>query len=163
MPTPFPGMDPYLERPGLWPEVHTRLIVALADTLGPLVRPHYRVAVEQRTYLLAISFDDAIIVPDVSVTSGNDTPPASAPSRSNADPEVLIAELPIPEEISERYLEIRSVETQDVITSIELLSPSNKQGGEGRRQYEEKRLKVLASQTHLVEIDADAHLYVRIL
>ena len=34
MPTPFPGMDPYLERPGLWHEVHTRLIVAIADALG---------------------------------------------------------------------------------------------------------------------------------
>ena len=31
MSTPFPGMDPYLERRGLWEGVHTRLLVALAD------------------------------------------------------------------------------------------------------------------------------------
>jgi hypothetical protein len=41
MPTPFPGMDPYLERPGLWQEIHTRLIVAIADVLGPMVHPPY--------------------------------------------------------------------------------------------------------------------------
>ena len=35
MSTPFPGMDPYLERAGMWEEVHTRLIVAMADALGP--------------------------------------------------------------------------------------------------------------------------------
>lgn len=50
MPTPFLGMDPYLEHPGLWEDVHTRLIVAIADALGPQVRPEYRVAVERRIY-----------------------------------------------------------------------------------------------------------------
>ncbi len=65
MPTPFPGMDPYLEQPGLWPEVHTRLIVAIPDALGPMVRPHYRVAVEQRNYLAMITSDKTVIVPDV--------------------------------------------------------------------------------------------------
>jgi hypothetical protein len=57
------------------------------------------------------------------------------------------------EQIKERYLEIRTVETQDVITVIEILSPSNKIGREGREQYERKRLKVLGSLTNLVEID----------
>jgi len=65
----------------------------------------------------------------------------------------LVAELPQPEEIIERYLEIRDVETQDVITVIEILSPSNKIGREGREQYERKRLKVLGSMTNLIEID----------
>ncbi|MDH3603277.1 MAG: DUF4058 family protein [Candidatus Tectomicrobia bacterium] len=121
MPMPFPGMDPYLERPGLWREVHTRLIVAIADALGPMIRPHDRVAVEQRSYPAMLTSDETVIVPDVSGT--------------------------------ERYLEIRSAATHDVITSIELRSPTNKQRGEGRRLYEAKRLNVLSSMTHLVEID----------
>ncbi len=50
MPSPFPGMDPYLEHPELWPEVHNRLIVAIADTLAPQLRPKYRVAIEKRVY-----------------------------------------------------------------------------------------------------------------
>jgi hypothetical protein len=150
-------MDPYLERPGLWREVHTRLIVAIADVLGPMVRPHYRVAVEHRSYLAMLTSEEAVIVPDVSVTNGGGTSSSSSlqPSLSptNPEPGVFIAELPMPEEITERYLEIRDAATYDVIASIELLSPTNKQRGEGRRLYEKKRLNVLSSMTHLVEID----------
>ncbi|MBV8886966.1 MAG: DUF4058 family protein [Chroococcidiopsidaceae cyanobacterium CP_BM_RX_35] len=33
MPSPFPGMDPYLEQPALWSSFHSRLIVAIADAI----------------------------------------------------------------------------------------------------------------------------------
>lgn len=52
MPTPFPGVDPYLERPSLWPDVHNRPLVLLAAQLAPLLRPHYYAALEERTYLV---------------------------------------------------------------------------------------------------------------
>ena len=58
MPTPFHGMDPYLERAGMGEEVHTRLIVAMADALGPQVRPKYRVGVEQRIYRALLTPDE---------------------------------------------------------------------------------------------------------
>jgi hypothetical protein len=61
--------------------------------------------------------------------------------------------LPMPIEIRESYLAIREVASQAVITAVELLSPSNKRTRQGREIYEEKRFKVLASRTHLVEID----------
>ena len=51
MRTPFPGMDPYLERCGVWTEVHTGLLVAIRHFLTPLLRPKYRVAIAQRLYL----------------------------------------------------------------------------------------------------------------
>jgi hypothetical protein len=51
MRTPFPGMDPYLEHPALWPDVHNALIARLRDELAPRLRPRYFVALEQRTYL----------------------------------------------------------------------------------------------------------------
>ena len=57
------------------------------------------------------------------------------------------------EEISERYLEIREVQTGKVITAIEILSPKNKKAGEGREAYLRKRRRVLQTQTHFVEID----------
>jgi hypothetical protein len=50
MPSPFPGMNPYLENPELWPEFHSRLMVALADEILPHIRPKYRVEVEKRVY-----------------------------------------------------------------------------------------------------------------
>ncbi len=48
MPSPFPGMDPYLEHPGMWPEVHHRLISAIADALEQTLTLDYRVAIEKR-------------------------------------------------------------------------------------------------------------------
>lgn len=39
-------MDPWLEHPGLWPDVHERLVIAIARHLGPILRPRYYVAVD---------------------------------------------------------------------------------------------------------------------
>lgn len=61
--------------------------------------------------------------------------------------------MPLTEEITERYLEIREVKTGKVVTVVEVLSPKNKRVGEGREKYLTKRQKVLNRATHLVEID----------
>jgi hypothetical protein len=47
----FPGMDPYLEDPDLWPGVHSRLVVYISDQLQPMIGPRYIAAVEERVYL----------------------------------------------------------------------------------------------------------------
>ncbi len=153
MPTPFPGMDPYLERRGLWEEVHTGLIAAIQQFLTPLVRPHYRVAVERRAYLAVLSPDGLIGKPDVLVVSSDRESAPAAPDHTPVAMTPQIAELPMVEEVIERYLEIQEVATGDVITVIEILSHSNKATRQGREQYERKRLAVLASLTNLVEID----------
>jgi hypothetical protein len=67
--------------------------------------------------------------------------------------EPVIVELPIPEPVRETYLEVRLVQTHAVITVLEFLSPANKRPGEGRQHYERKRMQILATSTHLVEID----------
>jgi len=152
-------MDPYLERRGLWEEVHTALITRIQQHLTPLLRPRYRVAIEQRTYLSLVSPKGELIgKPDVMVVAPKTTPPfegSSAVALAEAvvaDPP-LVGELPQPEEVIERFLEIRDTTTQAVITAIEILSPTNKEAPDGRRQYEQKRLHILASATSLVEID----------
>ena len=153
MPTPFPGMDPYLERRGLWEEVHTDLISGIRRYLTPVLRPRYRVAIERRTYLALLPPGEQLVgKPDVLVTS-----PDLAASRTAAAGVAglapIIGELPMPEEILERYLEIRDVSTQEVVTVVEILSPTNKVSREGRTQYQHKRLNILGSLTNLVEID----------
>ena len=60
----FPGMDPYLESPQLWPGVHAALIVYIRDQLQPLLRPRYLAAIEERVYLQG---PDRDIDPDVRV------------------------------------------------------------------------------------------------
>ena len=147
-------MDPYLENPDLWRELHNRLIVAIAIAISPPLRPKYRVAIEKRAYLSDGDDSVDVVIPDVSTVSQK----LIAPQRSStmtlaAVSESVTVTLPSPEEIRESYLEIREVETGYVVTAIELLSPTNKRGGEGRRAYQNKRKKILATLTHLVEID----------
>ena len=158
MRSPFPGMDPYLEHPELWPEFHSRLIVGIADAIALPLRPTYYVAVEKRTYMAEP--DDSVLVgiPDVSVFSkqttgqkGEESQTATAVLSPTSEPLTVI--VPMMEEVQERYLEIRDVKTGAVITALELLSPTNKRPGKGRDTYLKKRQQVLASLTHLVEID----------
>ncbi|NJP11506.1 MAG: DUF4058 family protein [Leptolyngbyaceae cyanobacterium RU_5_1] len=152
MPSPLPGMNPYLENPELWSEFHSRMIVAIADALDDLLSRDYRVAVEKRVYL---SQDDErllIGIPDVAVVTSQPETTATAQA-AIAIAEPLTVELPASEEVQERYLEIREGATGVVITTIELLSPKNKRSGEGRNAYLQKRQQILSSATHLVEID----------
>lgn len=154
MRSPFPGMNPYLENPELWSEVHSRLIVAIADDLTDHLSEQYRVAIEKRTYFSGE--DDSLLVgiPDVSVVSQQPVPSLSSTTVTlTAQTAPITVTLPMAEEVQERYLEIREVATGAVITAIEILSPKNKRAGEGRQAYERKRNQVLASLTHLVEID----------
>lgn len=158
MPTPFPGMDPYLEHPGLWPDVHNALIAEIRNALVPQLRPRYYVALEERTYLAEPAGLTLIGRPDVTLV---ESPEASAEHRASsvieasevATLEPVIVEIPLPEPVRETYLEVRLAQTHAVIAVLELLSPANKRPGEGRLQYERKRLQVLTTSTHWVEMD----------
>jgi len=151
MPSPFPGMDPYLEHPDLWPDVHHGLIESLRRALTPVLRPRYRVLVETRTY--RVEPGDVVFIgrPDVSTvrTARELTAPYPAP----APGEPRTVQVPVPDLVEEGYLEVRDVASGEVVTVLELLSPTNKRPGEGRRLYETKRLTILGTFTHLVEID----------
>jgi len=73
MPTHFPGMDPYLERPSLWVQVHASLIVDIQRFLTPLLRPRYNVAIEQHTYLTFLPPDEQCSgIPDILLASPMD-------------------------------------------------------------------------------------------
>ncbi len=151
MPSPFPGMDPYLEHPDLWPDVHNGLIAALRDDLSPALRPRYYIALEERTYLEEPGELALVGRPDLTVvTRGGPSEPGPDARRT---PAVVEVELPMAEPVRETYLEVRSVPAGEVVTVIELLSPSNKRPGTGRSVYLEKREAILATQTSLVEID----------
>lgn len=145
IPSPFSGMNPYLENPELWSEVHHRLITAIADDIGPHIRPKYRVAIEKRTYLS--DGEDSIFVgiPDVAVLSQRATSATPLTTTLPVQEESVTVTLPMPEEIREGYLEIREVATGQVVTAIEVLSPANKRAGKGREAYETKRREVLGN------------------
>ncbi len=117
-------------------------------------RCKYIVAIKEHVY--EVDGDTALLVgiPDVSVQSSLSLAPPTASNLAVASTtQPIEVMLPMPEILSEGYLEIRAVETEEVVTIIEVLSPKNKQTGIGRLQYETKRLKILGSATHFIEID----------
>jgi hypothetical protein len=155
MPSPFPGMDPYLEERQLWPDVHHRLITAIGDELAAKVAPAYYVRIEQRTYIARADQTERLSRPDVAVIAASDAVPQAERGgvATLAPPATQAVRLPEFERVREAYLEIRDARTHEVVTAIELLSPPNKAAGQGRREYEAKREEVLKSFTSLVEID----------
>ncbi|PSR17031.1 hypothetical protein C8255_14745 [filamentous cyanobacterium CCP3] len=78
-------------------------------------------------------------------------PGASATERPEARATGLATTLRL--EIKERFLEIRAVGSDALITVLEVLSPTNKRQSQGRSAYEAKRQKLLSSSSHLIEID----------
>ena len=149
MPSPFAGMNPYLELPA-WHEFHNRLIVAISDALIPYLQPRYYVAVETRTYLDDDNPELLVGIPDAIVLTASKTPVAPTAIATQTRPKEI--QLPMPVEVK-RYLEVREVGNHQVITVIEVLSPKNKRKGEGRTTYKKRRQRVLGSSSHLVEID----------
>lgn len=142
-----------MEHPDRWSTVHNRLIVALADALTPQLLPKYQVDIEKRIYevigvnsLLVGRSDVSVQHPRTSSDTSTNVVIASSPS------EPVKVTVPLMEEVREAYLEVKDAATKAVITTLEILSPTNKRG-DGRQKYEAKRQRVLRSQTHLVEID----------
>jgi hypothetical protein len=151
MPSPFPGMNPFLERDEAWVDFHHRLIDRMADAIADRVDPRYLVKIEEHLYV-----QEAAGLPhhagpraDVAVkpgarraARGGSVAVLEAPARIH---------LPWPEFEPQAFLEIRDRSTRELITVLELLSPTNK--GRHREQYLRKRDQVLISTAHLVEID----------
>lgn len=130
MPTPFPGMAPYLEAPEIWPDLHHELISVIRERLNARLRPRYHSMVEERVY----------------ISDEQD------PGRRVIAP--VVATPMIEEEIREARIVIVDGVGRQVVTVIEVLSPTNKiVGSRGRANYEAKRLEVMQSPAHLVEID----------
>jgi hypothetical protein len=147
-------MDPYLEHPEIWPGVHLLLIAALAESLGPQLRPKYSVSVEVRMY--ETSGDQALMMGIPNVAIQRTRPQAEVGPTAVAvapPPQPMQVRVPMPLTVRQGYLEVREVTTKEVVTAIELLSPINKRSGRGRQTYESKREQVLSSATHFVEID----------
>jgi hypothetical protein len=157
MTSPFPGMDPYLERH--WGDVHTSLITYARDYLQRRLPRDLRARVEERVLLESPGAEDRSIYPDVSVVEEGPTGPgrergAVAVAEAGvavADPVLLLA---THEPETQRYVEIIDLGSGGrVVTTIEVLSPSNKRPGAGREPYLEKQRALASSGVSSVEID----------
>ena len=163
MPSPFPGMDPYLEEPDLWPDVHARLIAEVQEELNSHIRPKYVARVEQRVFV-SDENDSArdVIIPDVRVVRGGPgghrrgPPMVAAPAAMGVAGDVSPIDVTteIDEEVAQSFLRVTDVRDRSVVAVIEILGPSNKvPGSAGRQSYQGKRREVMTSPVHWIEID----------
>ncbi|HEX4793387.1 MAG TPA: DUF4058 family protein [Humisphaera sp.] len=152
MPSPFPGVDPYLEGPS-WMSFHGQLIAEIARQLAPRLRPKYVALMDERVVWDAPENDvwiDAVEAkPDVAVMR-SDRAGGETGAATIAAPLQMATVMPVP--VTHRSVEIRDVANRQLVCAIEVLSPTNKRG-HGRRKYLHKRGKILQSSAHLIEID----------
>lgn len=149
MPSPFPGMDPYLEDPATWQDLHHRLISSISRQLQPQLVPLYFARIGERLYLEDVRH---AMYPDLGIFRGarGVKTRGGAATLAADEPVVLTWET----QCREPYLEIRSATSHEVVTVIEVLSPGNKApGSHGRAEYQRKQEDVVATPVHLVEID----------
>ena len=173
MPIPFPGMNPYLEHPDLWPTIHRKFIKAIAHRLTHQLAPIYQARTCERHY--HVSGEDSLVVGspgfswrvdgniqsrgtknvdlDISLYSKSLAPKPNSEAPAQAPQKRPISVLvPVPQKIYETYLEIVNA-AGEVITVIEVLSPKKKRPGRGRGLYERQRETIFGSPSHFVEID----------
>jgi hypothetical protein len=150
-------MDPYLEEPGLWPDVHTELLSGMRALLNAQLRPKYYARLEDRVYISDENDPGRrVIIPDVRVIAGSEERPRSGNPATAAVMEIAPLEVTtlIEDEIREPRVVVIDAADETVVTVIELLSPTNKiPGSRGRESYETKREEVMRSPTHFIEID----------
>jgi Protein of unknown function (DUF4058) len=154
MPSPFPGMDPFLEDPAVFPDLHDRIIFCLSDALNAQLPPPYFAGIASRVWVEA---SRRRVGPDVNVLRPQH--PLNGGSASGGGG-VAVATEPVVvkavrEEVRETFLEIHAQPGGErLVTTIEVLSLANKTlGGHGRTPYLQKQSEILDSQVHLIEID----------
>ncbi len=152
MPSPFPGMNPYLERPSVWHGFHESFIPHAQADLNRQINPSFIAKIDEHVFIHELPEDHRgrfvgradLGVAEIAASTDTETAVMPAP-----------AEVRLPGVDFERisYLEIRDREDWRLITVIELLSPANKYAGPDREQYLAKRAQLLHSTAHFIEFD----------
>lgn len=154
MPSPFPGMDPYLEQEDVWEDFHGRFVPIAAEWIGSQVQPAYIVKMGMNDYIHEPPYSQRVLLrrPDVMIMDPQRQRPSSSSTATIEAPAyaLMISAVDI---LREPYLEICDRQSRQLVTAVELLSPTNKRRGPDREQYLRKRYEYLQAQVNLVEID----------
>ncbi|MEI7683381.1 MAG: DUF4058 family protein [Planctomycetota bacterium] len=156
MPSPFPGMNPYLENRDVWQDFHDSFLPAIRASLAPQISPYFIVKLEERLYIHEPSAEERLRVGNADVALSRASAATKGPTASQH------AQLTAPRNLrvstdfeieKQLYLEVQTRTNREVVAIIELLSPSNKKPGMDRDQYIAKRRGILHSQANFIEID----------
>lgn len=155
MPSPFPGMDPYLESPTHWSDLHARFINVLSEVIADRL---------PKNYFARLGEDVWLIQPEISMRQGRepDVLVSHDPSRSGGNASAVVggvrrepmslANVEYLDPHTEAFIEIIRLPEQQVVTVLELLSPTNK-SGDGQGFYLEKWQQLIHQKIHLIELD----------
>lgn len=161
MPSPFPGMDPYLEG-YLWPDVHHRLTTEISRRLTPRLKPRYVARLEVSMVIDSTpEAEIGVLYPDVEVIKRDEQVSEAAVEYEASS--IVSVEEPIPPapltilflepvEVRLATVEIRDIAHNELVTCIEILSPVNKRKP-GLTKYRQKRQRLRQAGVHLLEID----------
>jgi Protein of unknown function (DUF4058) len=156
MACPFPGVDPYIEAMGLWEGFHAPLITNCSQLLNQHLPEGYISQIETRVTMVTVELPSERRIPDVLISREPDAPEfygSGGQTAAVATIEPITVPLAIGEvEIRERWIEIKNLPDLELVTVIEILSPTNK-SGEGRTEYLQKRAGLIDKPVNLVEID----------
>ncbi|HET6879158.1 MAG TPA: DUF4058 family protein [Pirellulales bacterium] len=163
MPSPFPGMDPWLEAADIWPDFHDSFASEIRAQLNASLPPPYYARLEMRQEVGVVDDESGEayrhqVIPDVSIAEVRRSPGVGSSVAATAAPRTEISEfleVTVPDEEG-RHLSVQvrdSSRRHRLVTFIEIVSPSNKTAGIGRESYLEKRDEVLGSSASLIEID----------
>jgi hypothetical protein len=162
--SPFRGMDPYIEGSGLCEDFHSHLIEKIGEKLADNAPDRHRVRTGERSYVVLVESEGKRsypFLPDVSVSARRGRKKtttkkgATALAEPASESEPITLRPVIQEEHRETFIEIYEANPgQRLVTSVEVLSPSNKRvGSEGWELYQRKRQSLLLGNVSLVEID----------
>jgi hypothetical protein len=156
-------MDPYIEACGLWADFHSALIAEIQRTLNEVLPRGYVARTGKRSYLVLAEAEEKSerpFEPDVSVTAPRAQPPAargkgSGPAAATAGSEPLSLRAFVETDFVEKFIDVYELQPERrLVTSIEVLSPSNKRRrSPGWKKYLRKRQALLLGKANLVEID----------
>jgi hypothetical protein len=154
MPSPFPGMDPYIETPELWPDFHNDLGSELRAQLNRLIQPRYVARLTPYVTYETVEIGQVRGVrPDVGVWQHRQSD-ESPTGVATIPPAPVESAVPLEIPLRLHSVEVRTTAAQQLVTVIEILSPVNKRPGhEAQATYLRKRRDILRSSVHLLEID----------
>ena len=147
-------MDPYLEEPNLWPDVHLTLIIAMRAALNAVMPSGFRAAADRYIWIHEPDAEARKrVAPDVYVIESDKERPSQAMTSLTATPASAAVIFPAIKREGDKYLKIVEAKTHRLISVIELLSPTNKKSGPDRDAYLTKRVDYLTAGVNLIEID----------
>lgn len=155
MPSPFPGMDLYLEDPQLWPDFHDGLTAAIRDRLNATLPVGFfaRLAAREEVNYLGIETPRRIVA-DVSIQrTGADEKRGGTAVAIAPMAEESVVEVSIVLTTKTNFVEIVDSQKRHVVTVIEILSPWNKTPGHGLDDFRRRRQEILQSQASYIEFD----------